>query len=1076
MSLKSLLFTAAIPSVLLANVTTATAQTPCPNEITTAETREVRTSTENAGDACDVTIAEGGSVETSAGSAVVLDSDNNLTVAGTVSSSDADDTTGIEIQGGNTGEVDINGEINLSETTAATDTDGDNTIDGPFAEGTGRTGILISGASQFTGEIRANQGTVLVQGNDSYGFRLLSSAGLAGNLTLGGNIQALGSNAIAVSVEGDVTGDVVNNGTISATGEDAGGISVTGDINGQLLNGGGVTVTGYRFPNRPTVVNAASFLDETDTLQASSAIAVSGNITNGVWLQRNSVTDEDDVTTVTGNSTVNQFGSAPAILFDGNGTSISIGLVVPVTDANNTHLQYAFVNQGSISASGVLDDANSTAIAAYDVSFANGLNNSGNLTAISYRSGDDGTADLAGQTGIARVVVLGDGAIADTIQNSGLIVASVQENTTEIYSDLDNPLAARNLTAVAIDLEANANLTSIVNSGSISAALSGREGTAVAIRDASGTITIIDNTGNISAIGNNSDPLLTAETNFTTIALDLAANTTGVTITQSRESEDVAAPLILGDILLGAGDDSVDSTAGTITGDLAFAGGADTLTLANTIYTGTLTDTDGNLVITLTDGAALNQTTATPINATSASFDETSVFSPTIDGASGLASTLTTTGDISFASGASIAPSLVSIVDPANNSFAIADAGGSLNVGDLGGILSFDSPFLYDTSFAVDPNDPNALLITFDLRSTDALGFDPVQTAAFGPAFEALSASPALAESFLGITDGEQFRGAYNQLLPEFAAAARHFVVANVDGSVGAVGSHLENARKSQERPGGAWIQEFTYFADRDLAGLSEQFRGFGFGFTGGFDTSFGPFHTAGLNIGFASTEIEDVLGVDEPLDLMTFQTGLYGGIETGNLGIDIYGGAGFNDFGQNRRVTVGNFDETANGDWSGTHVNGSIRGGYDISLGKKYWLRPAFSVDYLRLSEKAYTETGSDAIALDVGKRTSELGGATAMMNLGANFEGRRTWIRPSLRFGYRNEFINDGVVTNYGFVGGTQRADLISQVFPEDGFLLGFSVAAGSNYSSVGLDFDSDIRDGFIRHTGRLVLRMIF
>jgi hypothetical protein len=35
---------------------------------------------------------------------------------------------------------------------------------------------------------------------------------------------------------------------------------------------------------------------------------------------------------------------------------------------------------------------------------------------------------------------------------------------------------------------------------------------------------------------------------------------------------------------------------------------------------------------------------------------------------------------------------------------------------------------------------------------------------------------------------------------------------------------------------------------------------------------------------------------------------------------------------------------------------------------------------------------------------------------------------------------------------------------------------VAAGSVYSSIGLDLDSEIREGFIRHTGRVVVRLLF
>ena len=106
-------------------------------------------------------------------------------------------------------------------------------------------------------------------------------------------------------------------------------------------------------------------------------------------------------------------------------------------------------------------------------------------------------------------------------------------------------------------------------------------------------------------------------------------------------------------------------------------------------------------------------------------------------------------------------------------------------------------------------------------------------------------------------------------------------------------------------------------------------------------------------------------------------------------------------------------------------------------------------------------------------------------MFNFGTKFQGRRTWIRPSIRAGYRHEFLNDPVDTSFRFTGllgddgqafNSETAMLESLLFPDSGFILGFSVAAGSAYSSIGFDVDSDIRDGFIRHTGRVVVRLLF
>lgn len=1091
MNLKHLLVTASLPASLILASGSAAAQVT----IDADQSDPIVTSTAGTGSTpSDVVINSGVTLNPASGTAVTIDSDNDVTSAGTVSISDVDNVTGYELQGGNSGDLTLSGgSISLVEDYTPTDTDGDNVLDGAFAQGTGRTGILISGASPFAGNVTVASGAAItIEGTESYGLRILETAGLTGDINFAGAINMLGRDSRAVSIEGDMTGNLTNTGRISLRGENASAIVTSGEITGQVNNSGAIVNTGYRFSDRPSITGR-NLLGAEDLWQAGSAIQINNNVTNGVFLERatTTTTNDDGTTTetVTSVSNITQQGSAAAVLIDGQGTPIAIGIVASITDPNDENYvaaqQYAFVNQGILSATGVYDDINATAFEVRDATLTNGINNTNSLTASTFRSGDDGTADIAGATGLARVIVLGSGAIADEINNSGLILASVNEATDEVYADRTAVIAARDLQAVAIDIEANANLSRLINSSTITALVTGRNGEAIAVRDASGTLTFIENSGGIIAIGTNSDVQGLEDTNFNFIAFDLSANTTGVTINQKLRIDDdltdditPALPSINGAIRFGSGNDVMTVSAGTVTGDIAFGDGADSLALSGeSTYTGGISDSDGLLTLAVSGGSSLVQTASNTIDVTDASFDSTSSFRPTLDGATGQASAIVSSGDITFADGATITPLLNNVISTTSSTFTVLDAAGTLAIGgDLASLSSATSPFMYNTTFAYDPNDSNALVVTLDLRSTSALGLDQVQAQSFDTAFNAMQNNVELANAFTNITDGAEFNASLNQLLPEFAAASRQFVVANVDGAVGAVGTHLDNARRSQDKPGGVWVQEFAYFADRELAGLSEQYRGNGFGITGGMDTAFGPFHTVGINLGFATTEIEDVAGMDDPLDVLTLQLGSYAGYSSGNLGVEAYGGIGFNDFEAKRNIVVGSFSDSAQGNWSGTHYNASLRAGYDIDLSNRFWMRPAASVDYLRLKENAYTETGAMGVALDVDERTSELGGVTAMLNFGAKFQGRRTWLRPALRVGYRNDFINDGVVTNYRFAGLTTDATLTGAEFPNSGILVGFSLLAGSAYSSFGLDFDSDIRDGFVRHTGRVVLRLIF
>lgn len=1074
------LVTTALSSLTLSFAGLANAQTT----ITTAETTAVNTSTAGTGGTPDDVILDttGSVTLTTAGPAVIVDSSNDLTLNGNVTIEDVDNATGVELQGGNTSDVNLNGAITITEDYTTTDTDGDLVPDGTFATGTGRTGVLISGASPFVGNVAMdNTASITVEGNDSYGIQLAPTASLTGDLLTDGTLRITGDNSIGMGIEGQIVGNLANSANIASNGTNAQSINVQNDITGSFLNEGTITNTGYRFVTRP---NAAGrdLLGAEDLEQAGAAVQISGNVTSGVLMDQliSSTTDADGTTTTTiSRSNVTQFGNAPAILIDGQGTPIMIGRVSAITLATDpdfdANLLYAFVNEGDLTANGIYDDVNSTTFEVRDATLDDGINNTGTMQAVSYRSGNDGTADVAGFTGAASVIVIGNNAIAERINNAGLISASVLEATDEIYADTSNVINPRVITATAIDVQTGGSLDTITNSGSIRSIVSGRNGVVTAIRDTTGTVFAVNNTGEILAQGVTSDALGNEATNFTTIALDLAANTSGVTVTQSAST--TTTPSITGDILLGSGDDTVDVSAGTVIGDLSFGNGADALTLSGgSGYLGDLTDTDGDLVISVA-GSTLANTSSASLNVTSATFDGTSTYRPTLDGATGDASTLVASSGVTFDDGATIAPFLANIIGNTTNTFTIADATaltiGAASPTDLAGSIS---PFMYDTTYSIDPMDANALIVTLDLKDTTALGLDNAQTSLFTSAFEALGTNSGLGNAFINITNADDFNSAYNQLMPEFSAVTRQFITANVDGGTGAVSSHLDNVRRSQDRSGGAWIQEYAYFADRSLAGLSEQYRGSGFGFNAGLDTAMGPFHAVGFSLGFASTEVESVLDLDDPLDVLTVQFGSYAGLQSGNLGLEAQAGFGYNDIKSERNIAVGSYTGSSKGDWGGMHYNASLRAGYDVAFSDKYFMRPAVSVDYLQLREKAYTERGDSGIALEIDKRNSTSASATAMVNFGAQFMGKRTWVRPMLRAGYRNDFVNDSIITTGRFVGLTTPFEIESEAFPDSGFLLGFSVAAGSEYSSFSFDFDSDIRDGFIRHTGRVVLRLLF
>lgn len=1082
MKIRHLFASTAIPALAIAISTSTFAQV----EITDARTTSVETSTAgDAGAASDVTITATGTVTVTTGTAVTLDSDNDLVNDGTISTVDADDTTGVLVTGV-TGNFTNNLAISLTGTTP---TDGI-TPTSNITTGTGRTGILISGASPFTGNV-TNEGTITVSGQNSAGIRLADASSMTGDIFQNGALVVFGENSVGVDIAGNITGNVNINGTVAAAGENSEGVNISGDVSGAITvtdvvtSSGFVSSLGVVQTQRPNAEGRVTLTDTANLRQAGSAMNVSGNVNGGIHFAERRDADTDAVLSTGG---VNMIGSAPAVLINGNGTPIAIGLVAQITDPNDENfdaeLQYAFVNQGTLISDGFLDDVDATSFTLMDATLNGGLNNSGTMRATVYRSGIDPEGDPFTHDSHARVIVIGGGGIAERINNTGIILAQGFEAVDTAFADIDNVQAPNMIYATAIDILAGGSLENLSNIGNITALVTGRNGEAVAIRDASGTFIELNNSGVIQALGINSDLTGDSTPTFNLIAIDVSANTTGFTLNQTiftdPDTEVDTAPIIQGDILLGSGDDTLNIAGGTIDSDISFGDGADRLLVSNgAAVTGSLSDSDGQLEILVTGGSSLTINSATDFNITTATFDSTSTYAPFIDPQSGEASIMIASGDVTFEDGATIDPRLSTVLADPSTSFTIVQAGNLITSATFGDIRGDNSPFLYNTILSRDPMDANSLILTLQLRDTTELGLDAAQAGANGSVFlsvfEALQNSDALGSAFVGITDEASFNSAYNQLLPEFSAAAVQFVMANIDGATGAVGSHLDSARRSQEKPGGLWLEQFAFYADKDITGLSEQYRGYGFGITGGFDTAFGPFHNAGINVGFATTEVEDVLGVDEPLDVLTIQTGIYGGMEFGNIGIDLYAGGGYDDFEANRKVTIGDFTETAQADWSGYHFNGSASAGYNINFGK-YYLRPAASVSYLNMNEQAFIEQGGAAIIQEINARQVDVGTAVGMLQFGARFDRDRSWLSPSIRVGYRNDFINGGIVTQGRFINGQAPLAFLSDGLPPSGILFGLSFASGSDFASFSFDYDTDIRSGYIRHTARIVLRLIF
>ncbi|GGB90271.1 autotransporter [Novosphingobium endophyticum] len=978
-------------------------------DVATKKTSPLRTSTIKGGGADTINITKDGSVVLTGGTAVTMDSNHAVSNAGAVTISNANGAIGIRAVAGTSGDIVNTGTITIDEPYSATDEDKDGDLDGPFALGSNRYGIRTDGA--HTGKI-ASSGTIIIEGNNSAGISLGGT--LTGNFIHDGKIEVLGDHGVGIET-GAINGNVRLAGSVAAKGEGAVGARISGDVNGAVTVQGAVVSTGYR---HTTVPGDTSKLDADDLLQGGSALVIEGNVSGGVILAvapkdsdpNNADEDADGIEDAKeGAAKVVSFGAAPAMMVGAAGRDIAIG---PVAGTAN---QFGLLIDGAVEGRGLYSGVGATGLAiggrGGDVSIAGGIGIAGSVL-----------AEAKGAS--ATAVSIGSGASTPVLRVSGSVTAS-GGNTATTH-------------ARALHVAEGASLPAIRNSGTIKATAVGETGSAAAILDESGTVTLVENSGAISAGG--------AKTGSgRNIAIDLSSAAGGVTVRQTQVASGFAAPSITGDIRLGGGDDVVDIADGALAGDIAFGsgsnrlslsgdtaqkgaiafdGGDDTITLTGSAsFTGAADFGGGNDLLTISGSSLFSGSLSNaanlavtveggtldvraPSGIASLSVGESGVLAVTLNKAGG--SAYTVAGTASFAEGSKLSIRLAD-VSTAEGSYQVLTAAAIEGLDDLKRVTDL-VPFMFkaelDESAAA-----NTIVVDVARRSVAELGLNRSQASAYDAVFAVLGNDDEIEGVFLDITDGDRFREAVGQMLPDHAGGAFEGI------SLGArtLARQLQDPQSPLVASGrmSATVNLAFWGSDKDTgSSASYDLTGYSWSLTGEYETGIGRFgatvahhwnrHTRG-----PASEVKS--GAWELAGHWRGNWGAFSGFGRASIGRA--------DFESERKFagTAGAEDvkRTIDGDWNGDFV--TFAAGASAEGGSRYfYFRPAVSVDYVQLKEDGYTETGGEALDLTVNSRTSDEFGINGGMTLGVDLMGMgardANWFRVETEGGWR-EILSGGL-----------------------------------------------------------------
>lgn len=1042
--------------------------------ITTATTTPVSTSTVKSGAADDIKIGSAGSIKPTSGTAVTIDSNNKVTNDGTIQITNSDGARGIFANAGVTGTItnSATGKIIIDESYTPTDIDNDGDLDGPFAVGSNRVGIATGGA--FTGNI-VNSGEVTVEGNDSAGIRL--GGPLTGNFTTDGKVSVIGDRALGVGLQ-DVTGNVRLAGTITAQGVDAVAARLSGNINGALVVQGTLTATGYRYTTAPS---DPSKLDADDLLIGGPALSIEGDVSGGIVLavppkDTNAADKDEDKDGIDddkeGSAVVRSFGSAPAMRIGSADRDIAIGAVA------GTGTGFGLIIDGSVQGNGLYAGKDATAIQlgglGHNVTIAGGVGISGSVQATS-------------KDASATAIRAGAGTITPEIRNAGKIEATGGSSATSSIT--------------GIMVEAGADVALIRNSGSISAKAGGDAATARAIVDLSGNVDMVENSGAISASG----ALASSDRN---IAIDLSANGGGATVKQTAVASGVTAPSITGDVRFGTGNDIFDIADGSVkgnsyfgagdnrlalsgdatyagnarfgsgndtmaltgtsvfTGNADFGGGTDILSIGGTArFAGQLTNAQG-LAVSV-DGGVFDIAGAATIS--SLAVTNKGIVAVTLDsGSTGTA--LQVTGTASFAADSKLALKLSSIED-AEGDHVVLTAGTLTGANNLTATSTL-VPFLYKGTLT---STANELRVNIARKSTSELGLNRSQASAFNAVVDALSADQVVEGVFLDIVDGDQFRNQLNQMLPEHEGG----VFETVTSGSRALARYLQdpNAPFQDEGKWGYWVNQAVWGTSKsigDTAGYDVS--GWGISLGAEIKSGIGNF---GASAAFLSGK-DGNSSNDSEVSSTQWEGALYWRLNSNDwLAHARVSGAPIRLKGTrvfSAEAGAEDIRETMRGKWDATLWSASGSIARDAQLGGISF-RPTLAVDYFKLKEDGYAETGGgDALDLTVAGRSSDELSVSGTVALGLEFGGADEydgWTRFEIEGGRRQIVSGSLGATVASFKDGTPFTLVpddrtsgwvgrIRGIVGNSAFQAGAEVSAEEQQSHIGWAFRASLRVG--------------
>jgi outer membrane autotransporter protein len=434
-------------------------------------------------------------------------------------------------------------------------------------------------------------------------------------------------------------------------------------------------------------------------------------------------------------------------------------------------------------------------------------------------------------------------------------------------------------------------------------------------------------------------------------------------------------------------------------------------------------------------------------------------------------------GSASFAAGSKVKVQLTNVVGSLGK-FTVVKAGSLTGTSGLTANSVLLPAFL--KSSLTSNEQAGELAVTIGRKTAAEIGLNRSEAAAWDSVFAVLDKDSKVAGSFLQMTDTSAFRDSLQQMLPEHAGG----VFETVTQGSRATARFLRDPEAPLVDLGswGFWLQQVAWGTSKNL-GDTSAYDISGWGAAGGAEIHAGGLGKLGLSISYLGGRDENGRN-DNSVRTDQYELAGYWRGDWGPLNAHARASAAHVGFNGSRTFTgaIGNeaVTRTSKGEWSGKVFSAAAGVSYELTSGR-ISLRPLLAVDYYRLSENGYTETGGGkALDLTVDDRTSDEFAGEASLSLGYAFNQRTeaspSWFKVELEAG-RRQILGGAIgATTAQFAGGTPFT--LEPESRSDGWTGKLRVAGGSSDFTLGGELGAEQQQGQGRAAiaGRLTLQMGF